>query len=213
MISDTEILVIAYGIFSLCSVPKSKFRPISSAIDKLDKMSLEDVRKEMVDQKKKGLVPTIADRIGDYVKLRVKGSAPPIKRDAKSLNNKGPNSGRAKVKKTKKKKKQKQKKGAEDVEDTIDKSQIRVGSIAAGEKKTPLTNLKAISPITRTGKMDESSKDLMLSMRAEVYAALRGNSLSAQGSKEQTAADEDIYRGQIKTINKINSKRHKNINK
>ncbi|KAI8459221.1 hypothetical protein BY996DRAFT_6410343 [Phakopsora pachyrhizi] len=212
MISDTEILVIAYGIFSLCSVPKSKFRPISSAIDKLDKMSLEDVRKEMVDQKK-GLVPTIADRIGDYVKLRalVKGSAPPIKRDTKSLNNKGPNSGRAKVKKTKKKKERK--KGAEDLEDTIDESQIGVGSIAAGEKKTPLTNLKAISPITRTGKMDESSKDLMLSMRAEVYAALRGNSLSAQGSKEQTAADEDIYRGQIKTINKINSNRHKNINK
>ncbi|KAI8457228.1 hypothetical protein BY996DRAFT_6474498 [Phakopsora pachyrhizi] len=175
-------------------------------------MSLEDVRKEMVDQKKKGLVPTIADWIGDYVKLRgsedllenllnnqdltsnqnckrrirryetvdyytgltykavVKGSAPPIKRDAKSLNNKGPNS------------------GAEDVEDTIDKSQIGVGSIAAGGRyddlvgmfsgrdkincesssgkevdvykndKTPLTNLKAISPITRTGKMDESSK-------------------------------------------------------
>ncbi|CAH7683485.1 histidyl-tRNA synthetase [Phakopsora pachyrhizi] len=221
MISDTEILVIACkvlsslpignftiklnhrklldGIFSLCGVPESKFRPISSAIDKLDKMSWEDVRKEMVDEK--GLDPTIADRIGDYVKLRgsedllekllndqdltsnqiakegledmkllfryskvfgilpwisfdlslargldyytgliyeavVEGSAPPTKLDAKPLNKKESNSGTAKVKKT-----EKQKKGTEDEEDTIDESQIGVGSIAAGGRYDNLVGM------------------------------------------------------------------------
>ncbi|CAH7666347.1 hypothetical protein BY996DRAFT_4563269, partial [Phakopsora pachyrhizi] len=187
------------GIFSLCGVPKSKFRPISSAIDKLDKMSWEDVRKKW--WTKKGLGPTVADWIGNYVKLRgsedllenllnnqdltsnqiakegledmkllfqysevfgilpwisfdlslargldyytgltykavVKGSAPPTKPNAKPLNNKEPNSGTAKVKKTKK-----QKKGAEDEEDTINKSQIKVGSIAAGGRYDNLVGM------------------------------------------------------------------------
>lgn len=50
------------GIFQVCGVPEALLRPISSAVDKLDKMPWEDVRKEMVDDK--GLDPAIADKIG-----------------------------------------------------------------------------------------------------------------------------------------------------
>jgi len=44
-------------------VPEPLLRPISSAVDKLDKMPWEEVRKEMVDDK--GLDPAIADKIGE----------------------------------------------------------------------------------------------------------------------------------------------------
>ncbi|XP_023220595.1 histidine--tRNA ligase, cytoplasmic-like [Centruroides sculpturatus] len=53
------------GIFEVCGVPSEKFRTICSSVDKLDKMSWEEVRKEMIDEK--GLDPTIADEIGEYV--------------------------------------------------------------------------------------------------------------------------------------------------
>ena len=53
------------AIFDLCGVPVEKFRPICSAVDKLDKMSWEEVKAEMVDEK--GLAPEIADRIGTFV--------------------------------------------------------------------------------------------------------------------------------------------------
>ncbi|KAI9202001.1 uncharacterized protein BJ171DRAFT_584646 [Polychytrium aggregatum] len=56
------------GMFEVCGVPAEKIRPISSAVDKLDKMSWEDVRKEMTQEK--GLDPAVADRIGEYVKLK-----------------------------------------------------------------------------------------------------------------------------------------------
>jgi len=90
MIADAEVLTIACevlealqvgpftiklnhrklldGIFDLCGVPEDKFRAISSAVDKLDKMSWTDVRKEMTEEKH--LDPQIADRIGEYVKLK-----------------------------------------------------------------------------------------------------------------------------------------------
>ncbi|XP_006891211.1 PREDICTED: probable histidine--tRNA ligase, mitochondrial isoform X2 [Elephantulus edwardii] len=55
------------GIFAACGVPESKFRTICSSIDKLDKMSWEHVRLEMVTEK--SLAPDVADRIGDYVQL------------------------------------------------------------------------------------------------------------------------------------------------
>ncbi len=55
------------GMFQVCGVPQDKIRSISSAVDKLDKMPWEDVKKEMV--KEKGLDPVVADRIGEYVKL------------------------------------------------------------------------------------------------------------------------------------------------
>ena len=53
------------GIFQVCGVPEEKIRPISSAVDKLDKMSWEDVKKEMTDEK--GLDVEVADKIGAYV--------------------------------------------------------------------------------------------------------------------------------------------------
>ncbi|KAK1834835.1 putative mitochondrial histidyl-tRNA synthetase precursor [Podospora conica] len=56
------------GIFQVCGVPEPLLRPISSAVDKLDKMPWEDVRKEMVHDK--GLDPVIADKIGKYVVLK-----------------------------------------------------------------------------------------------------------------------------------------------
>ncbi|XP_027223750.2 histidine--tRNA ligase isoform X1 [Penaeus vannamei] len=55
------------GVFGACGVPAEKFRPICSAVDKLDKSPWEEVRKEMVDEK--GLDPSVADTIGEYVKL------------------------------------------------------------------------------------------------------------------------------------------------
>jgi len=55
------------GLFEVCGVPKCEFRPICSAVDKLDKTPWDEVRKEMVDEK--GLEPSVADKIGEYVKL------------------------------------------------------------------------------------------------------------------------------------------------
>ncbi|GAA5995492.1 hypothetical protein JCM5350_006012, partial [Sporobolomyces pararoseus] len=56
------------GIFAVCGVPADKIRTISSAVDKLDKMAWSDVRKEMTEEK--GLDGEVADRIGEYVKLK-----------------------------------------------------------------------------------------------------------------------------------------------
>lgn len=53
------------GVFAVCGVPEEKIRPISSAVDKLDKMPWADVRKEMVDEK--GLDGAVADCIETYV--------------------------------------------------------------------------------------------------------------------------------------------------
>ncbi|CAE6464590.1 unnamed protein product [Rhizoctonia solani] len=56
------------GIFALCGVPTDKTRSISSAVDKLDKLPWTDVKKEMVEEK--GLAEDVADKIGEYVKLK-----------------------------------------------------------------------------------------------------------------------------------------------
>ncbi|KAI0482620.1 hypothetical protein GGR56DRAFT_620820 [Xylariaceae sp. FL0804] len=56
------------GIFAVCGVPEDKIRTISSAVDKLDKLPWEDVRKEMVAEK--GLAEETADRIGEWVVLK-----------------------------------------------------------------------------------------------------------------------------------------------
>lgn len=53
------------GVFAVCGVPDEKIRPISSAVDKLDKMPWADVRREMVDEK--GVDGSVADRIETYV--------------------------------------------------------------------------------------------------------------------------------------------------
>lgn len=56
------------GIFAVCGVPENQFRPICSAIDKLDKMDWSNVKKEMVEIKH--LPEDVADRIGEYTKLK-----------------------------------------------------------------------------------------------------------------------------------------------
>lgn len=53
------------AIFEISGVPADKFRPICSAVDKLDKVSWEDVRKEMIEEKE--LPAVVADRIGEFV--------------------------------------------------------------------------------------------------------------------------------------------------
>ncbi|KAH8923491.1 histidyl-tRNA synthetase [Atractiella rhizophila] len=56
------------GMLEVCGVPKEKMNTISSAVDKLDKLSWADVKKEMVIDK--GLDDAAADKIGEYVKLK-----------------------------------------------------------------------------------------------------------------------------------------------
>ncbi|KAI2614956.1 histidyl-tRNA synthetase [Hypoxylon sp. NC1633] len=56
------------GLFAVAGVPAEKIRPISSAVDKLDKEPWEVVKKEMVEQK--GLPEEVADKIGHYVQNR-----------------------------------------------------------------------------------------------------------------------------------------------
>jgi len=58
------------GIFQVCGVPEDKIRTISSAVDKLDKLPWEDIRKEMTQEK--GLDGEVADRIGQWVVLKGK---------------------------------------------------------------------------------------------------------------------------------------------
>jgi histidyl-tRNA synthetase len=53
------------AVFEIAGVPPEKFRPICSAVDKLDKAEWEEVKAEMVDEK--GLAPEVADRIGTFV--------------------------------------------------------------------------------------------------------------------------------------------------
>lgn len=53
------------GLFDVAGVPSDKIRMISSAVDKLDKASWEEVKKEMVEEK--GLAVDVADRVGEYV--------------------------------------------------------------------------------------------------------------------------------------------------
>jgi len=52
------------GIFEISKVPESLFRPISSAVDKLDKKTWEEVKEEMI---QKGITGPVADKIGTYV--------------------------------------------------------------------------------------------------------------------------------------------------
>ena len=56
------------GIFEVCGVPKEKIRTISSAVDKLDKSPWEEVKKEMVDEKR--LPEEVADRIWEFVQKK-----------------------------------------------------------------------------------------------------------------------------------------------
>ncbi|KAF2664893.1 histidyl-tRNA synthetase [Microthyrium microscopicum] len=73
------------GMFQVCGVPEDKIRAISSAVDKLDKSPWEEVRKEMIEEK--GLEPTVADKIGEFVKNEdeLKIGAPCAERSKKVL--------------------------------------------------------------------------------------------------------------------------------
>jgi histidyl-tRNA synthetase len=53
------------GMFKVAGVPDQLIRPISSAVDKLDKSPWDEVKKEMLE---KGLTEEVADTIGEYVK-------------------------------------------------------------------------------------------------------------------------------------------------
>ncbi|KAL6519994.1 hypothetical protein OROHE_017137 [Orobanche hederae] len=56
------------GMLAICGVPQAKFRTICSSIDKLDKQTFEQIKKEMVEEK--GLSEETADKIGALVKHR-----------------------------------------------------------------------------------------------------------------------------------------------
>ncbi|XP_012855311.1 PREDICTED: LOW QUALITY PROTEIN: histidine--tRNA ligase [Erythranthe guttata] len=56
------------GMLAICGVPQEKFRTICSSIDKLDKQTFEQIKKEMVEEK--GLTEDTADKIGTFVKQR-----------------------------------------------------------------------------------------------------------------------------------------------
>jgi histidyl-tRNA synthetase len=53
------------GLFEVTGVPRDKIRAISSAVDKLDKLTWEEVKQEMID---KGLSEDVADRVGSFVR-------------------------------------------------------------------------------------------------------------------------------------------------
>ncbi|KAI9215751.1 hypothetical protein BC828DRAFT_332884, partial [Blastocladiella britannica] len=55
------------GIFAVSGVPAELARPISSAVDKMDKLPWAEVKNEMLE---KGVTAEVADRIGEYVKLK-----------------------------------------------------------------------------------------------------------------------------------------------
>ncbi|KAJ2742486.1 Cytoplasmic and mitochondrial histidine tRNA synthetase [Coemansia sp. BCRC 34301] len=59
------------AIFEVSGVPTDKVRAISSAVDKLDKASWAEVRREMTEEK--GLDAKVADRIGEYVQISGSG--------------------------------------------------------------------------------------------------------------------------------------------
>ncbi|CBI31247.3 unnamed protein product, partial [Vitis vinifera] len=56
------------GMLDICGVPPEKFRTICSSIDKLDKQTFEQIKREMVEEK--GLTIETAEKIGTFVKER-----------------------------------------------------------------------------------------------------------------------------------------------
>ncbi|CAH0025352.1 unnamed protein product [Clonostachys rhizophaga] len=53
------------GLFTAAGVPEDKIRPVSSSVDKLDKLPWAEVKQEMVETK--SIPDDVADRIGKYV--------------------------------------------------------------------------------------------------------------------------------------------------
>ncbi|KAG1467357.1 hypothetical protein G6F56_004460 [Rhizopus delemar] len=73
------------GLFEVCGVEPGQARSISAAIDKLDKLSWEQVRREMIEER--GLGEQVADRIGQYVLRREKDILSLLKKDKALINN------------------------------------------------------------------------------------------------------------------------------
>ncbi|KAL5993082.1 hypothetical protein ACLOJK_014002 [Asimina triloba] len=67
------ILKLLDGMLEICGVSPEKFRTVCSSIDKLDKQSLTQVKKELVEEK--GLSVETADKIGLLVEIK----GPPLK--------------------------------------------------------------------------------------------------------------------------------------
>ncbi|GJR03996.1 histidine--tRNA ligase, cytoplasmic [Tanacetum coccineum] len=56
------------GMLDICGVPSHKFRTVCSSIDKLDKQTFEQIKKELIDEK--GLEIETVEKIGSFVNLR-----------------------------------------------------------------------------------------------------------------------------------------------
>ncbi|KAK9057284.1 hypothetical protein SSX86_022119 [Deinandra increscens subsp. villosa] len=56
------------GMLDICGVPSHKFRTVCSSIDKLDKQSFEQIKKELIVEK--GLDAETVEKIGSFVTLR-----------------------------------------------------------------------------------------------------------------------------------------------
>ncbi|XP_071705788.1 histidine--tRNA ligase, cytoplasmic-like [Rutidosis leptorrhynchoides] len=56
------------GMLDICGVPSQKFRAVCSSIDKLDKQTFEQIKKELIDEK--GLDVETVEKIGSFVTLR-----------------------------------------------------------------------------------------------------------------------------------------------
>ncbi|KAK1610322.1 hypothetical protein QYE76_033995 [Lolium multiflorum] len=56
------------GMLKICGVAPEKFRTVCSSIDKLDKLTVEEVKKELVEEK--GVSDETAEKIGNLVKTR-----------------------------------------------------------------------------------------------------------------------------------------------
>ncbi|KAG8439066.1 hypothetical protein GDO86_005319 [Hymenochirus boettgeri] len=63
-VNDRRLLA---GILTVCGVPETKFKTVCTSIDKLDKISWDSVRNELIEDK--NLKPEIVDQIGEYVQL------------------------------------------------------------------------------------------------------------------------------------------------
>uniref|UniRef100_A0A8C8SWG6 histidine--tRNA ligase n=1 Tax=Pelusios castaneus TaxID=367368 RepID=A0A8C8SWG6_9SAUR len=63
-VNDRRIL---NGVFAVCGVPDSLFHSTCSTVDKLNKVTWEEVKSEMVGEK--GLSPEAVERIGEYIRL------------------------------------------------------------------------------------------------------------------------------------------------
>ena len=66
------------GLFSYCGVPEANIRPVSSAIDKLDKSPWDEVRKELIE---KGCSEEQSDKIGKYVVINGNSSIEDLIKD------------------------------------------------------------------------------------------------------------------------------------